>query len=476
MPFRLKVITKSVPSVASESVAHVSSPSASRNLTYSSTPQRLSVNTWHRRLNHLNFGDVRRLVPHATGIQLDSSHPCLCESCILGKLTRKQYSSRPRRTTRPLELVHMDVGVVNTKSLRGHLYFVLFVDDFSRECFAHFLQSKDMASDKIDEFIEYVENQTGHRVKELRSDRGGEFLAGTVAGICARRGILNSPSPAHSPSSNGTAERWIRTVMQATRCILIASELPTTFWAEALATAVHVVNRCPTRALEGRTPHEKWTGKQPDVGHLRVFGRLAYALSPSKSVKKLDARSSPFIFVGYDSGTHGYRLYDPVTRRISVRRDVVFDETRLGSCLLSSPRDGQPSGYDLLFPLLSTPFDDGVYADPPTSFHPDTLSTADSDTSDADSSDDTTESSSTSDASTFSSVSNSGSSSTTGPPEPVCDSTSSSNDRLGDHFETEGHDDSLPAPCTTSRRFFTRTHFLYLSARLICFTARSLAR
>jgi hypothetical protein len=70
-------------------------------------------------------------------------------------------------------------------------------------------------------------------------------------------------------------------------------------------------------------------------------------------IKKLDARSSRYIFVGYDSGTHGYRLYDPVTRRISVRRDVAFDESRTGASLLLQHTPTDHQAYVSLFPILS---------------------------------------------------------------------------------------------------------------------------
>ena len=198
-----------------------------------------------------------------------------------------------------------------------------------------------------------MENQTGQRVKEIRSDRGGEFIGDAAQTVCSRRGILHSPTPSYSPSSNGCCERWMRTVMQATRCLLIAAELPPFFWAEALAAVIHVLNRCPTASLNGVTPYEKWYGKPPDISHLRVFGSLAYALKPSTMLKKLDARSSRYIFVGYDSGTHGYRLYDPVTRRISVRRDVAFDESRTGAFLLKEHERPQPQeAYVSLFPII----------------------------------------------------------------------------------------------------------------------------
>jgi len=60
--------------------------------------------------------------------------------------------------------------------------------------------------------------------------------------------------------------------------MLADSMLPKSFWAEALATAVYLWNRSPTRAVEGKTPFEVLFGVKPKVGHLRVLGVLAIHL------------------------------------------------------------------------------------------------------------------------------------------------------------------------------------------------------
>jgi hypothetical protein len=44
------------------------------------------------------------------------------------------------------------------------------------------------------------------------------------------------------------------------------------------------------------------------------------------NLAKLDDRSKPIIFVGYELGSAAYRCYDLVTKRIHISRDVVFDE------------------------------------------------------------------------------------------------------------------------------------------------------
>ena len=70
----------------------------------------------------------------------------------------------------------------------------------------------------------------------------------------------------------------------------------------------------------------EWT--EPGIRHLRVFGSIAYAHVPKQRRIKFDDRSAEFVLIGYDSRTKGYKLYDPCSDKITVSRDVDFDEER----------------------------------------------------------------------------------------------------------------------------------------------------
>jgi hypothetical protein len=105
-----------------------------------------------------------------------------------------------------------------------------------------------------------------------------------------------------------------------------AKKMPSHFWGEAVTTAVYVLNRAYTRSVDGKTPYEAWYGKKPSVEHLRVFGCVAHVKSAKPFLRKLDDRSTPMVFIGYEQGTKAYRLFDPATSRVHVSRDVVFDE------------------------------------------------------------------------------------------------------------------------------------------------------
>ena len=85
------------------------------------------------------------------------------------------------------------------------------------------------------------------------------------------------------------------------RAMLADSGLVKSFWAEALATAVYLQNRCPTKAIEGKIPYEAISHEKPKVGHLRVFECTAYSHIPKDKRHKLDDKAQRCIFLGYST-------------------------------------------------------------------------------------------------------------------------------------------------------------------------------
>ena len=67
--------------------------------------------------------------------------------------------------------------------------------------------------------------------------------------------------------------------------------VPKKYWAEAVYTAVYLLNRSPTQAVKKMTPEEAWSGRKPKVGHLKVFGSTAHVWIPNAKRAKLDSKS-----------------------------------------------------------------------------------------------------------------------------------------------------------------------------------------
>lgn len=131
----------------------------------------------------------------------------------------------------------------------------------------------------------------------------------------------------YTPQQNGLAERMNRTIIEKARCILLESNLEKDMWTEAVMTAVYLINRSPTRALEGKTPAEMWYGEKPNLKKLKVFGSLAYLHVPKElNPGKFDSRTLMYILVGYCP--NGYRLWNPKENKILFGSDVIFDKSK----------------------------------------------------------------------------------------------------------------------------------------------------
>ncbi|GKA51263.1 retrotransposon protein, putative, ty1-copia subclass [Tanacetum coccineum] len=182
--------------------------------------------------------------------------------------------------------------------MSGCRYFLSIVDDYSRRVWVHFLRHKNEAFSKFKEWKQLVENQTGRKLKKLRTDNGLKFCNQEFNNLCKESGIARH----------------------------LTSGLPDSFWAEATVTAAYLINRSPSTALEKKTPMDLWSGHPENYEMLRIFGCFAYS---HVNQGKLKPRAIKCIFLWYPEGVKGYRLWrlDDVKPKIIISRDVVFNES-----------------------------------------------------------------------------------------------------------------------------------------------------
>ena len=96
-----------------------------------------------------------------------------------------------------------------------------------------------------------------------------------------------------------------------------------------------IVNRTPIAAVHNVTQEEKYSGKKPDLSHLKVFGCICYVHVPDELRTKLDAKAEKCIFLGYSLEHKGYRCYNPITRKLKISCDVFLMSLQVGMhCLL----------------------------------------------------------------------------------------------------------------------------------------------
>ncbi|KAG8377494.1 hypothetical protein BUALT_Bualt08G0038700 [Buddleja alternifolia] len=253
-----------------------------------------SIELWHKRLGHLSQKGMqllakKKLLPDVSGIELQT-----CVDCLAGKQHRVAFKSfYPSRKSHPLDLVHTNVCYKKDKTLGGVVYFVTFIDDFSRKVWCFALKSKDQ---------------------------------GPFEQHCRDHGIRLEKSVPKTPQHNGVAERMNRTICEGIKCMLSHSKLPKSFWGEAMRTAVDLINLSPSAPLDGDIPDRVWSGKDVSYKHLRVFGCRAFVHIPKDERSKLDDKTKPCTFLGYGHEEFGYRLWDPVNKKVIRSRDVVFLE------------------------------------------------------------------------------------------------------------------------------------------------------
>lgn len=287
----------------------------------------LTLKEWHERLGHLNVKRLKEL--HAKkltdGVKIDDFKEFFCEACVYAKQHREIFNKTGSRENKPGELIHTDVcGPMAVDSVGGARYFLLIKDDFSGYREVRFIKHKSQVFDKFKDFIKMFKNKFGYQIKRVRSDNGGEFVNLKMNELFLENGIVLETTGIYSPQQNGRSERDNRTIMESARAMMFQKDVPPSLWAEAVNTAVYILNRTPTTQAPGSTPLEKWSGKVPNLGHTRTFGCDAYLLLEKNARKKLDKKSQKFILVGYDNTN--YRLYDPIKHVIKISKNVVFNE------------------------------------------------------------------------------------------------------------------------------------------------------
>jgi hypothetical protein len=224
---------------------------------------------------------------------------------------------------------------MKTPSFGGAVYFLLFIDDYTRYTYVYFLKKKSVVLSYFLQYKALVENQTSRKILFLRSDNGGEYTSNNFNQFCVQHGIQCQCTNPYNLAQNGVFELKNRTLVESTRSMLHTAQLHTFFWAEALHTACYLQNISYTSALIKTTLFELWTGLKPNLSHLRIFGCQAFSQIPNEKHTKLQDKALKCVFVGYGEplGIKGYRLYHAATKRLFYSRDVIFSEDELLSSL-----------------------------------------------------------------------------------------------------------------------------------------------
>ncbi|GJV61185.1 putative ribonuclease H-like domain-containing protein [Tanacetum coccineum] len=288
---------------------------------------------WHRRLGHINFKNINKLVKDNLVRGLPTKrfeNDQTCVACLKGKQHRASCKSKVLNPiTKPLFMLHMDLfGPTFVSSLMHKKYCLVVTDDYSRFTWVFFLTTKDETSEILKNFIKEIENLVDKKVKIIRSDNGTEFKNKVMDDFCREKGIKREYSVARTPQQNGVTERRNRTLIEAARTMLADSKLPITFWAEAVSTACYVQNRVLVVKPHNKTPYELFRGLKPALSFMRPFGCHVTILNTLDNLGKFDGKSDKGFFVGYSLSSKSFRVYNTRTKRVEENLNIGFLENK----------------------------------------------------------------------------------------------------------------------------------------------------
>ncbi|MBW0551687.1 hypothetical protein O181_091402, partial [Austropuccinia psidii MF-1] len=236
-------------------------------------------NIWHKRLGHMNKHDMKKLI-NTTEVSN------ICNKCIKGNMSQLPFKNSFKKANHVLENLHLDL------------------------CAKKFQDIK---------------------INKITTDGGGEFVKKSFKNHCIEYGISHTIIPPYKPQHNPFSERSNQSVLKKARCILLQSNLPLKYWAEAVSTATFLCNLIPKHA-DHVTPHEIWYTSKPPLDKLKPFGFQAWVKIPKNLISnKFAQKAWDGILLGYENDASSYRILRTYNQKIIVSKHVIFDEEKFPS-------------------------------------------------------------------------------------------------------------------------------------------------
>ncbi|GJY04742.1 putative ribonuclease H-like domain-containing protein [Tanacetum coccineum] len=248
---------------------------------------------WHRRLGHVNFKTINKLVKENLVRGLPIKHfenDQTCVAYLKGKQHKASCKSKILNSiTQPLFMLHIDFfGPTFVRSLMNKMYCLVVTDDYSRFTWVFFLATKDETSGILKSFITEVENLVDKKVKIIRCDNGTKFKNRVMSEFYEKKGIKKEFSIARTPQQNSVAERRNMTLIEAARTI----------------------------------------GRTPTLSFMRPFGCHVTILNTLDYLGKFDGKSDKGFYVGYSMNSKAFRVYNIRTRKVEENLHIRFLEDK----------------------------------------------------------------------------------------------------------------------------------------------------
>nr|GEZ03893.1 retrovirus-related Pol polyprotein from transposon TNT 1-94 [Tanacetum cinerariifolium] len=204
------------------------------------------------------------------------------------------------------------------------------MDDYSRFTWMKFIPSKDEDPDFINKFLKMIQVRLNATVRNIHTDNGTEFVNQSLRDYYEQVGISHETSVAQTPQQNGVVKRRNRTLIKATRTMLIYTQASLFLSAEGVATVCYTQNRSIIRRRHGKTPYELLHDRKPNLSYLHVFGALCYPNNDSENLGKFQAKADIGIFIKYVPKKKAYRIYN---RLVVAPRAVDLADSRVSTSI-----------------------------------------------------------------------------------------------------------------------------------------------
>ena len=304
--------------------------SSKRGATQHDTPpQRAFVTLYefHKQLNHVNYDDTER-VAHEQGVKLSDRERSFCEHCQIGKHTRAQERRvLPTASITPTSAtVHTDIFGPAVASFSGKKRFaIVFLHGPTRFAFVYFMKHK---SESLDCFKQFCRDARDRLTFDtLRSDNDAVYRGKDFSSFCVENNVCQQFSAPETQSQNGTAERYWRTLQDATVAMLDHAGLGKEFWTAAFSHANYLRNRLPHSKLENKSPFLLAAGTPPKLADVPTFGADVFVHIERSRRAKLDPKSRRGVFLGVSPDSETFVIWTFDTHRVITSRHVTVNDT-----------------------------------------------------------------------------------------------------------------------------------------------------
>lgn len=305
---------------------------------------------WHRRLGHLGFQNMLKLLDSSTGMnitaeQIRAKLKAVCPVCAVTRaLVKIPRDPAKRHAQEPGQMVHVDSwGPYPIEGFDGTKYFLFITDDCTRYTWCARFDHKHQLFEMFKALVKFIQKTYDITIRCCRLDN--EFENGPIGRWCDAHAIAREPIEPYAHYQNGVAERTNRTIReraapmvqessisgQISKIIsekstelMRVSRIPENLWPEAVQHAVWLKNRTPARALrkkEAKTPYEALKGEKPTLSRERIWGSRAYVTYPSEFRLRAEMTKlhSPRGWLGYFVGCESeamYHIYSPEKHKV----------------------------------------------------------------------------------------------------------------------------------------------------------------